>query len=95
MYTVTEAALRLSCSTRTLRRRILAGELPVFRDRGLVRIAERDLETFVASRTVARRLAVAPTFTAQAAAGPTALLLASGLRLSDLDPGLTTDIAGT
>jgi excisionase family DNA binding protein len=48
LLTLEDAAERLACSTRTLSRRIADGSLPVFRDRGLVRIRETDLERYIA-----------------------------------------------
>lgn len=49
LLTLDEAAGRLSCSTRTLRRRIRDGSLPSFRDGGLVRVRDVDLERYVAA----------------------------------------------
>jgi excisionase family DNA binding protein len=47
-----EAARVLCCSVRTLRRRIAAGALPVFRDGRLVRVPERALTAYVTARTL-------------------------------------------
>jgi excisionase family DNA binding protein len=47
-----EAARVLCCSVRTLRRRIAAGALPVFRDGRLVRVPERALIAYVTARTL-------------------------------------------
>jgi len=49
LLTLGEAADRLDCSTRTLRRRIRDGSLPAFRDGGLVRLREVDLDRYVAA----------------------------------------------
>ena len=49
LLTIDEAAERLACSTRTLRRRIRDGSLPAFRDGALVRVREVDLERYVAA----------------------------------------------
>lgn len=40
----------LGCSTKTLRRRIAAGDLPVIRDGRLVRVHPADLARYVAAR---------------------------------------------
>lgn len=45
-----EAADVLGVSVRTLRRRVAAGALPVFRDGGVVRVREVDLRRYVAER---------------------------------------------
>jgi excisionase family DNA binding protein len=61
LLTIEEAAARLACSTRTLRRRIDDGSLPAFRDGGLVRVREHDLERYVAAnvtRATLKRLGV-------------------------------------
>jgi excisionase family DNA binding protein len=50
LYTLSEAADYLRCSVQTLRRRIDQGDLPVFRDRRVVRLRERDLAIYIASR---------------------------------------------
>lgn len=50
LLTVSDVAARLGCSTRTVRRRIASGDLRAIRDRGLVRVSERELERFVATR---------------------------------------------
>ena len=49
MLTVQDAADRLAVSSRTVRRWIDAGELPVHRLGGVIRISEADLESFVAA----------------------------------------------
>ena len=43
LLTVEQVALQMSCSIRTIRRRIKAGELPVIRDGRLLRILPEDL----------------------------------------------------
>ena len=48
--TLAEAGARLSCSTRTVRRRVAAGLLAAYRDGGLLRIPERELERYIAAR---------------------------------------------
>lgn len=45
--TVAEAARKLSCSTRTVQRRIADGAFPVFRSGGLVRIDANHLEQWI------------------------------------------------
>jgi excisionase family DNA binding protein len=57
LLTLAEAADRLGCSTRTLRRRIDDGSLPAFRDGGLVRVREADLERYVAANVTRVALA--------------------------------------
>jgi excisionase family DNA binding protein len=57
LLTIAEAAKLLDCSTRTLWRRIDAGEFPVFRDRRIVRILHKDVHTYIARRT--RRASIA------------------------------------
>ncbi len=52
LLTLEEAAGLLGCSPRTLRRRIAAGALPVFRDGALVRVPERALAAYVADHTL-------------------------------------------
>jgi excisionase family DNA binding protein len=49
LLTLPQAAEVLGCSTRTLRRRIRDGSLPAFRDGGLVRVREADLDRYVAA----------------------------------------------
>src|SRR5439155_22251079 len=49
LLTLDQAAERLGCSTRTLRRRIRDGSLPAFRDGGLVRIRAVDLDPYVSA----------------------------------------------
>jgi len=66
LLTLPEAAAWVGCSTRTLRRRIRAGELGVFRDRGLLRIPERALTDYLSARTL-------PSHTNRRPAAPTAL----------------------
>jgi excisionase family DNA binding protein len=51
LLTIAAAAAELGVSPRTLRRRIAAGELPVFRDGGIVRVSRADLIRYVASKT--------------------------------------------
>jgi excisionase family DNA binding protein len=50
LLTIKDAGKILGASTKTLRRRIEAGELPVVRDGRLVRILPADLEKYIASR---------------------------------------------
>jgi excisionase family DNA binding protein len=50
--TLAEAAAALGVSPRTLRRRIDAGLIPVFRDSRIIRISSGDLERYVLRRTV-------------------------------------------
>jgi excisionase family DNA binding protein len=49
-FTLNEVAERLSVSSRTVRRWIKAGALPVHRIGGLVRISDADLAAFLALR---------------------------------------------
>jgi len=51
LLTPAEVADVLGCSRRTVLRRIRSGELPAFRDRGLVRVSERSLAAYVAARS--------------------------------------------
>ena len=53
LLTIGEAARVLDCSKKTVRRRIAAGLLAVYRDGGLVRVPEYELERYVAARVVA------------------------------------------
>jgi excisionase family DNA binding protein len=48
--TISQVAERLNVTTRTVRRWIKKGDLPVHRFGGVVRIAERDLLAFIALR---------------------------------------------
>ena len=57
VLTIVETAETLGCSERTIRRRISEGALPAFRDRGLVRVREGDLERYVASNVTCAVLA--------------------------------------
>jgi excisionase family DNA binding protein len=50
LLTLAEAAEHLGCSPTTLKRRIAAGELAVFRDGRLVRVRQPDLDRYVAER---------------------------------------------
>jgi excisionase family DNA binding protein len=52
LLTIAQAAERLGCAPRTVRRRIDAGTLPVFRDGRLVRIRESDLHAHIARCTI-------------------------------------------
>jgi excisionase family DNA binding protein len=52
LLTIVETAETLGCSERTIRRRISEGALPAFRDRGLVRVREGDLERYVAANVI-------------------------------------------
>jgi excisionase family DNA binding protein len=53
LLTLEEVAGVLGCSTRTVRRRVDAGALPVYRDGRIVRVPEAALEGYVRTRTVA------------------------------------------
>jgi len=59
LLTIVETAEKLGCSERTIRRRIGEGALPAFRDRGLVRVREGDLERYVAANVTRAVLAQA------------------------------------
>jgi excisionase family DNA binding protein len=48
LLTIDEAAEVLSLSTKTIRRRIDAGEIPVHRPGRVIRIAENDLIAYIA-----------------------------------------------
>ncbi len=50
LLTIKDAAETLGVSVKTLRRRIDAGGLPVFRDGRLIRIHPEDLARFINSR---------------------------------------------
>lgn len=50
LLTVEEVARRLNTSTKTVRRRIADGDLPVHRIGRAHRISETDLQTFLAAR---------------------------------------------
>ena len=50
LVTIAEAGARLSCSPRTVRRRIATGSLAAYRDGGLLRVPERELERYIAAR---------------------------------------------
>lgn len=50
LLTITQAADFLNVSPKTVRRRIDAGELSVFRDGRLVRVHPNDLDRYVAAR---------------------------------------------
>ena len=50
LLSLAEVADRLSCSLKTLQRRIRAGDLPVIRDGRLVRVHPADLARYVAAR---------------------------------------------
>jgi excisionase family DNA binding protein len=60
LLTYDEAAAELKCSRSTLKRRIAAGELPVFEDGGLRLIREADLRRYVLERTTRRVAGAAP-----------------------------------
>jgi excisionase family DNA binding protein len=64
LLTLDEAARRIGCSTRTLRRRIGDGSLPAFRDGGLVRVRDDDLERYVSANVTRAALARAGVRTA-------------------------------
>jgi len=51
LLTLSEAAIELRCSRRTVERRIASGALPVFRDGALVRVRAVDLARYVQRRT--------------------------------------------
>jgi excisionase family DNA binding protein len=57
-FRLDEAAEVLGVSTRTLKRRIAAGELPVFVDGRVRRVRAVDLERYVAERVRVRRRSV-------------------------------------
>jgi excisionase family DNA binding protein len=80
-----QAAARVGCSTRTIRRRIAAGQLTVFRDRGLLRIPEQALADYLSARTL--RPAIRPSQAAPIAATSDAPPPAAARRLWELpDP---------
>jgi len=60
LLSLAEAAERLGCSPRTVRRRVQAGELAHFRDRGILRVPETALARYVAARTTRERLTASP-----------------------------------
>jgi excisionase family DNA binding protein len=51
LLTFYEAARMLDCSLKTLRRRVDAGLLPVYRDGRIVRVRRVDLDAYIAERT--------------------------------------------
>jgi excisionase family DNA binding protein len=51
LLTFYEAAQMLDCSLKTLRRRIDAGLLPVYRDGRIVRVRRVDVDEYIAART--------------------------------------------
>ena len=50
LLTVGETAVVLNESTKTVYRRIRAGDLPVFRDGGIIRVLPDDLARYIAAR---------------------------------------------
>ncbi len=50
LLTVTEIAKQLNVSTKTVRRRINAGNLPAIHDGGVVRVRPEDLRAYIAAR---------------------------------------------
>jgi excisionase family DNA binding protein len=52
LLTLAEAAEQLGCSTTSIKRRIAAGGLSVFRDGRLVRVRQCDLDRYVVERVV-------------------------------------------
>jgi len=61
LLTVSEVAEELSCSYRTVLRRIADGSITTFRDRGIVRVPETALAEYVRARMrSARPLRMAP-----------------------------------
>ena len=50
LLTLREVSDTLGISPKTLRRRIDAGQLPVIRDRRIVRVHPRDLERYISAR---------------------------------------------
>lgn len=50
LLTLPEAAAHLAVSPRTLRRWVAAGLIPAFRQGGVVRLRELDLDRFIAER---------------------------------------------
>jgi len=51
LLTVEQVAARLEYCAETVRRRIRAGEIAAFRDRGIVRVSEHELARYIESRT--------------------------------------------
>jgi excisionase family DNA binding protein len=50
LLTLAEVADELGCSVPTVKRRVRAGALPIFRDGRLVRVREADLRRYVIER---------------------------------------------
>jgi excisionase family DNA binding protein len=50
LLTLPDAAEQLACSLATLKRRIRAGQLPVFRDGRLIRVRQQDLDHYIQRR---------------------------------------------
>jgi len=50
LLTLADVAERLQCSTKTVKRRIEAGDLPVIRDGRMVRVHPDDLERYIRAR---------------------------------------------
>ncbi len=50
LMTVKELAADMKASEKTVRRRIAAGELPVIRDGGLIRIRQKDYRAYLISK---------------------------------------------
>lgn len=58
LLTIPEVAQLLSCSRRTVARRISDGTILAFRDRGMVRVPENALAAYVEARVAKRAVAV-------------------------------------
>ena len=50
LMTVNEVAAAMNASTKTVRRRIAAGDLPIIRDGRLIRIRPMDFRRYLASK---------------------------------------------
>lgn len=50
LLTICEASTYLHMSVKTLRRRIEAGDIPIFRDGRLVRLRQGELDHYIATR---------------------------------------------
>lgn len=53
LLTLEQVAAVLGCSIRTVRRRVDAGAIPVYRDGRILRVSEPALEAYVRARTAA------------------------------------------
>jgi len=63
LLTLGDVASALGCSVRTVRRRVDAGALPVFRDGRILRVPEAALAGYVQARTAAPLAASSPAIT--------------------------------